>query len=774
MSSMLGGEQNPDSGSQADGPNPQLADIASNNEGVEKSEVSTSIQIHVHPAEGVQLCITIESLQQVGEAQSKSTWALPSRGVAAHLLANGWQRLKKAFSWLVKYSRLHVSGGGVLLAVSVLVYMITRLVALESWPIYFFTDEAVQTVVAADFVRDGFTGYTGEVLPAFFPNQYQYNLGTSIYLQVIPYMLFGKSVFVTRAVCVLVAGLAALWVGLALKNVFRSRRAWLSVLFLSISPAWFLHSRTAFETALAASFYAGFLYYYLRYRTSSPRNLYAAVVMAALVFYSYSPARMVILLSVALLGLSDLRYHWHQRRIILTGLGLGLLLAVPLIRFQISHPEENIRHLTVLNSYWIQPISIGEKLETFASDYLKGLNPLYWYGTNPGDMARHIMKDYGHILRWTLPLGVLGLALSLWKMRSAQHRALLLAVLAAPSGGALVEVGITRALIMVIPIALLTAIGTSAVLDWLEHRWKTARLVASPLVFLLLTVFNFTMLRDAVINGPLWYRDYGLGGMQYGAQQVFGTVKQLLKDNPGLKIMLSPSWANGTDTIARFFFADPLPFQMGSIEGYMDERKELSDRMLFIMIPQEYQAVLDNPKFADVNLVQTLPCPDGTACFYFVHLRYADNIDQILEAERQERRILRQSEVQVWGELASVSYSYLDMGSIENIFDGDPNTLVRTKEANPLYVKVRFEQSRPVSGISVRIGGTSTMVTVTLLDAKGVVLLCNSQTLGDAPNPRNIDFDFNGKVNVVEVQVDVRSIHDGEPAHVHLWEVALR
>ncbi|NMC78219.1 MAG: hypothetical protein GYA59_02555, partial [Chloroflexi bacterium] len=177
-----------------------------------------------------------------------------------------------SLSWL----RSRLAGGTLrlettLFGLALAVYLATRLIALPAFPIYFFTDEAVQTVLAADLVRDGFYGYDHLFLPTYFLNSYQYNLSTSVYLQVIPYLLFGKSIWVTRGVAALATLIAAVCVGLALKNVFHSPHPWLAVLLLSITPAWFLHSRTAFETALATSFYAGFLYFYLRYRSASPR-----------------------------------------------------------------------------------------------------------------------------------------------------------------------------------------------------------------------------------------------------------------------------------------------------------------------------------------------------------------------------------------------------------------------------------------------------------------------------------------------------------------------
>ncbi len=361
-----------------------------------------------------------------------------------------------------------------LFGLSAVIYLATRLIGLARFPIYFFTDEAVQVVLAQDFIRDHFHGYDHVLFPTYFLNTYQYNLGTSVYLQILPYLLFGKSVFVTRAVPVLVSLLAALSVGLILREIFKSPYPWTAVLLLSITPAWFLHSRTAFETSLATSFYAGFLYFYLRYRSGKARSLYWAVLCAGLAFYSYSAACAVVGLTAVLLFFSDVRYHWRQRMTVLAASGLGSLLALPYLRFIFEHPNATHDHLVVLDSYWIKPLPLTAKLAQFFTQYGRGLDPLYWFQNTVVDYPRHVMKGYGYLLWATLPLLLIGLVMMIWKIRQSRCRTVLIALLAAPCGAAMVEVGITRVLIMVVPAAILSAIGLSYLLRWTERLLKWA------------------------------------------------------------------------------------------------------------------------------------------------------------------------------------------------------------------------------------------------------------------------------------------------------------
>lgn len=659
-----------------------------------------------------------------------------------------------------------------LFGLALAVYLLTRLIALPEFPIYFFTDEAVQTVLAADLVRDGWHGADKVLLPTYFFNAYQYNLSVSVYLQVLPYLLFGKSIWVTRGVSALVSLLAALAVGLTLREVFKVRHAWAGILFLSITPAWFLHSRTAFETAIATSFYAAFLYCYLRYRGGRPRALYAAVLMAALAFYSYSPMRLVVPLTACLLFFSDLRYHLSRRAVILKGLALVLVLALPQVRFEIQHPQANLEHLTRLNSYWVAQIPLMEKLRLFLVQYGHGFDPFYWFLEQGDELPRHRMIGYGQLLRASLPFALAGIGLALRRVRRWEYRAVLLTLLAAPAGAALVGVGITRLLPLVIPAVILTALALVKVLEWLTLRWSSR--VMAGFLFVAMAGFNGWMLNDAMTNAPLWHTNYGLYGMQWGARQVFGEIRAILREKPQTRIILSPSWANGTDTIARFFFDDPLPFTIGSIEGYFDEKKQLDEKTLFIMIPEEYEKVLKSQKFTDVQIERILPYPNGQPGFYFVRLHYVDNIDEILEAEREARRVLREAQVLIDGETAQVRYSYLDAGAIEMIFDGDLNTLMRTMEANPLQVQITFKQARTVKEITAKIGGEPTRFVVELRDAAGRTLLKTQQEAPANPTPRWLKLEFEETPNVTQVWIDVFNLNEPAPTHVHLWEVSIR
>ena len=448
-----------------------------------------------------------------------------------------------------------------LFVAAALVFLITRLVALDRWPIYFFTDEAINAVRAAEFLSNGLRDGHGVFLPTYFQNEQYISLSTSVYAQVIPTALFGFSVFVTRAVVVLITLSGTLAVGLILRDMFKLRFWWIGPLLLSITPAWFLHTRTAFEHPLWVAFYAWFLYFYLRYRTGQPRHLITAIVFGALSFYSYNGGQLGVVLTGLLLLIVDARYHWRTLRaspkLLIAAAGTVIIAILPYLRFTLQHAAETVQHLRLLDSYWTQPLPLSEKLGRLIQEYWNGLRPDYWFAPDSSrDLIRHQMKGYAQLPIFTLPFFVLGLGLTLKHFRLPSSRVVLIALLVAPVGGVLVAANILRDLVFVIPATLLTSIGLIALLEWLTKRFAYRAVALSS--FALITIISGVMLYDATVNGPTWYDNYGLTGLQYGGQAVFEEAQNYLDTHPGAEVWIAPTWMNGPDAIKQFFApADP-------------------------------------------------------------------------------------------------------------------------------------------------------------------------------------------------------------------------
>lgn len=688
--------------------------------------------------------------------------------------------------WLALFSWGHL----ILLSAVLLVYAATRFIGLTHYPIYFFCDEATHAVLAQKLIANGLRDHTGTFLPPYFLNVRKWNLGLSIYLHAITVGLFGKSVFLTRATSVVVGLLNPIAIALTLFIVFRNRFWWMGPLVVGMIPAWFLHSRTAFETVMSVAFYSVFLCSYLLYRTRSPKYLFIALPAGAATFYSYSNGQGVMAVSSVLLLLFDFPYHLRQMRqrplLMVGGVLLVGLLAIPLFRYRALHPGETTKQLRDFGSYWVQSIPVMQKLSLFAKNYLAGLDPRYWFLPNDIDLVRHRMQG-SHIPLFLAPFILVGLGNCLWHWRSPAHRTVLVAILAVPFSPALVRIEVYRVLGMVIPATLLTLIGLGQLDEWVNQwswlrRWPLSAAIgiAGGLILVLL---NFHLVYAALTDGPTWHRDYGMIGMQYGARQLFEqVVPQILEASPpNTQIFISHTWANYPDVFLEFFLTPQqrARVQLLSIEDILHRlataRVPLTPERLFILPPDEYLRAVSSNKLVVSKPEYIIPYPDGRPGFYAVRLRYVDGIDAIVAAERLARQQLITTTVQLDGQPITVRHSRLDMGSPQDIFDANPKTLMRGLEANPFIVEFLFPSPRTITTLGLHVRCQNFTVKMIVTPPEGGDKKTYVTSYHDMPLDPRVDYTFpDGPVEVEALRIEITNTDAGESDHMHLWEVEFR
>jgi hypothetical protein len=315
-----------------------------------------------------------------------------------------------------------------------------------------------------------------------------------------------------------------------------------------------------------------------------------------------------------------------------------------------------------------------------------------------------------------------------------------------------------------------------------RKNWIIPQALIALIVFTVLSFGNISMLNDALKNGPLWFRDYGMGGMQYGGFQIFEIVKQYKQEHPETRIIFSPNWANGTNVVARFFLGDPMPFEIASVEGHITQKLFLDANTLFVMTPDEYKLANSNAKFTDIHVEKIVPYPDGTTGFYFVRLRYVDNVDEIFAAEKALRDVLREAVVFIDGQPVKLRHTYLDAGTeedaqqeaINKVFDNDPLSLAKTFEANPFVIEMTFPDTRIVEGFSMVIGSARAHITLkcySSVDAEPLIYTFDGQGSIDHPE---LSFDLPKPVKVRVLQVEMLDPLSTPPTKVHIWELKLR
>lgn len=715
-----------------------------------------------------------------------------------------------------------------LFALAMAVYLTTRLYALDRFPIFFHADEAFGPLTAASLLTNGLSDAYQRLLPVYFepaPNRWM-PIGT-VYAHLLTVALFGKSIIATRATTALVTAVGAAAVALALRDGFHARRWWAGALVLGAMPTWFLHSRTGFEAAMMTAAFAVFLWTYLRYRQDGGRIWSCAAVTAgAATFYAYSNGQSLMAVLGILLLLVDGRFHWSQRRALGPALALGLVLLIPFARFRLAHPGAEIEHLRAIDSYIVDPAaSAGDKALGFARRYAFGLHPRFWFISHDGDnplqwaedrwpairpalmlggnldIERHRYRGRGHIALWMLPFFAVGLVGALRRWRSPAHRTVLLAVLATPFGAATAGVGVTRVLAFVVPAAVLITLGIEAVIDvagrWLARDRASTRgwasSVAAPatrwpggasgavtgLCFIALAGANVELLTTALRTGDRWYDDYGLYGMQWGAAQLFDDmIPSLLATDPDVKVLVTSDWANAADRLPYFFldFEQTRRVRSRSVSDPLTRLIELSDDEIWIVTDHELDGVRKSGKFAPPEIVRTLNWPDGRPGFHAVRLRYAAGVDKVFAAERAERRKLVEAAVVLDGQNVVVRHSVSDMGSPAELFDGDPSTLLRGMEANPLIIEMAFPTPRALTGIAAHFAHMPFTWSADLFAPDADEPVTYAQTVTDVPDGDahgDLAFDA-GPAAVSRLKLTIHQDDLEDEAHIHVRELRLR
>ena len=678
--------------------------------------------------------------------------------------------------------RTYIRADMLLLLFTMIIYLGVRFIGITQFPIYFFCDEAIQTNLAQELLLNNFQSKDGHFLPTFFRNAEKFSLSTTVYIQAISVALFGISIEQTRGTSALVSALAGIAIAIMLRRIFKIHSWWLGVLLLSALPVWFLHSRTAFETVMMVAFYGCFLCCYLLYRYENPRWAIPAVLFGGATFYSYTNGQGVMRISAVLLFLSDLRYHlqllrrqgWLSLFIMIS----IVLVVVPYVRFRIQQPDALDEHLNVMNSIWISDEPFSKKVAVFGKNYLNGLSPFFWFSPdNKQDLDRHVLKGIGNLSLLSLPLVLLGLWACIRHWHSSAHRAVLIAIAAAPFSASLVAMHNYRALAMVIPAALLSSLGLEHILIWLKNRGVSFR-VSSAIASIGLVSANVYVLWLSLTAGPTWYRDYGLYGMQYGAMQVFSAVSQELEQKPEAIAFVSGNWANNSGAFFPFFLPESQSNRAHrqGIDDFVVHKKDIPSDSFFVMSAEEYKQALDNPKFVLNTPFKLIPYPDGQPGFYFVQLRYVDNIDEILRAEREARRKVVEEQFILDGQTVLVRHSLTDLGSMADLTDDDVRTLMRGFEANPFIFEFEFTEPRMIQGFDFQSWQAQLRMTVIATPANDAEASSFTQEYSQNNEDKTL-FGYmlpNGPLQVKHLRIELFDINAGEFVKIHIPTLRLR
>jgi 4-amino-4-deoxy-L-arabinose transferase-like glycosyltransferase len=133
--------------------------------------------------------------------------------------------------------------------------------------------------------------------------------------------------------------------------------------------------------------------------------------------------------------------------------------------------------------------------------------------------------------------------------------------------------------------------------------------------------------------------------------------------------------------------------------------------------------------------------------------------------------------IDIQGQTFQVHYSPLDIGEIANIFDGNDETLMRGRDANPLVIVLQFASPRTIHQISLTLATMPhAQITVELTDGSGntTSFARDFIELEGAPV---VDLPFeDGPVQVQRLRVEIRDLapRPDEAPHIHVRELRMQ
>jgi hypothetical protein len=230
--------------------------------------------------------------------------------------------------------------------------------------------------------------------------------------------------------------------------------------------------------------------------------------------------------------------------------------------------------------------------------------------------------------------------------------------------------------------------------------------------------------------------------------------------------------------LADFSLEMPLPIWVWSIRGHINEKLPLDDSMVFVITPDDYKQVFENPKFSNLTVEKIVPYPDGSPGFYFVRLQYSENIDNLLAADAASRRVLQESYLTLANDQVKLRYSTLDGETqdifIATLFDGDPLTFAKTAEANPFVVEITYPSPHVINGFSIITGSANVSISLTGYAHEGAEAVTYTfRGQGSIRNPE-LTFDLPAPFTAQILRIDVLDVNHKEPTFVHIWEITFR
>ena len=382
----------------------------------------------------------------------------------------------------------------------------------------FFRDEAALGFNTWSILQTGADEY-GQKFPIIFRSFEVFFLPAYVYLSLPIFLILGPTVFATRAISAISGILLILVTFFVVKELFKSEKiAIISAILVAISPWAIFYSRGAFEGNLSLLAFAMGVYLWLKFcGTNKAKFFFLSLAFFVGSMYSYQAPRIVAPLFIVVSILSQ-KLWWRKWKLWVYGLILSLIMYLPILTIT-AYPASYHRAIAVsILSRENSPPGYYDKLGDWQKLYLapKELLSLYLHYFSPNNLffqsdynPQRIVEGFSVFYLWQLPLLIFGVW-KLFKTKLKESKNLLLWIFLTPIPAALTAdpFHTYRAILLFLPLTILTAVGFEQLLVW-SKKMKGFVILASLFVLSYFLLFYFFQLLN--FNPIARWRDWDYG-----------------------------------------------------------------------------------------------------------------------------------------------------------------------------------------------------------------------------------------------------------------------
>jgi hypothetical protein len=122
-----------------------------------------------------------------------------------------------------------------------------------------------------------------------------------------------------------------------------------------------------------------------------------------------------------------------------------------------------------------------------------------------------------------------------------------------------------------------------------------------------------------------------------------------------------------------------------------------------------------------------------------------------------------------------MAHSPLDIGSSQDAFDSDLETLIRGRDANPFLIYFEFAQPQPITGIMMDFGRMDFALRVQVYGTEDTEPVLYANEYREQPPIPHMDLDFlGGPFPVRRIYIEIEQLNPPEEVHVHIREIVFK